>query len=232
MHDDLLTLESVDQDGAIRETFEAAAGESRADLLRKAFLLGGGLVSGTAVLGLLAESAEARHRRDVSILNFALTLEYLEAAFYTEARRRGALSGATAEFARVVGAHERAHVAVLKRVLGRSAVRKPKFDFRDTTESQAKFQRTAMSLEDVGVTAYQGQAPRISAKAVLAAAGGILAVEARHAAWIRDIIGDGDGPSPAPAAFNPARTKAEVLRVVNATGFIVRRPPRRGSRRS
>jgi len=221
VHDELLTLDEVDRDGAIQETFDAAGDGSRGDFLRKAFILGGGLASGSTVLGMLAGPAAAAGNNDVKILNFALTLEYLEAAFYTEAEHKHSLHGETAVFARVVGAHERAHVAVLKSALAHRAVARPRFDFRDTTHSQVKFQQTAMTLEDVGVTAYLGQAPHISAKAVLAAAGSILPVEARHAAWIRDIIGHGGTPSPAPAAFNPAQTMTQVLQEVKATRFIV-----------
>ena len=123
----------------------------------------------------------------MAILNYALTLEYLEAAFYTEAdadrrahRRAGALRA-------VVGAHERAHVAALQEALGSAAVKQPTFDFRGTTEDAATFRDRAVALEDTGVAAYKGQAPLIASNAVLAAALAIHTVEARHAAWIRDI---------------------------------------------
>ncbi len=220
-----LTLADVDRDGAIAEAAHAAgAAYSRAGFFRRAAAVGGG-VAGAAMLsgGAAAPAVAATTRNDREILNFALTLEYLEAEFYTEAERKGALSGRTAKFARVVGAHERAHVQFLKKALGSRAVKRPRFDFGDTTGDQKRFQRTAMTLEDVGVTAYEGQAPSIDSKAILAAAGSILSVEARHAAWIRNIISattDSD-PSPAPDAVNPPRTKEQVLRIVRSTGFIV-----------
>jgi Ferritin-like domain len=102
------TLEEVDRDGAIQEAIDKVSGDSRAGFLTKAALATGGLIGGGAVLGALASPAAAATKNDVAIANFALTLEYLEAEFYTEAVRRGALRGRTLRFARVVGAHERA----------------------------------------------------------------------------------------------------------------------------
>ena len=96
----------------------------------------------------------------------------------------------------------------------------PSFDFKGTTGSKGTFLRTAQTLEDTGVSAYQGQAPEIKTTAVLGSAGAILAVEARHAAWVRDIIGAGQSPTPAPAAFNTAMTMQQVLDAVGKTGFI------------
>ena len=214
---DSLTLETVDADGAIREAADRVAGDSRAGFLSKAGMFGGGLLGGGALLGLMAEGAQAQSASDVAILNFALTLEYLEAAFYAEANKMGALSGETKLFARVVAAHEATHVRALKQVLGSAAVKKPKFNFRGTTESAKKFRATAQVLEDTGVKAYKGQAPKIKSDAVLAAALAIHTVEARHAAWIRDI----NGAAPAPAAFDPALTKKQVLAAVAGTRFIV-----------
>jgi hypothetical protein len=220
MHAEPFSLAELDVDGAIREGADSVAGDSRADFLRKAALTGGGIVGGGALLGTLATDAKAGTsitKRDVAILNFALTLEFLEAEFYTRAERSGALRGRTREFARIVGAHERAHVAFLKNALGRNAVKKPRFNFGSTTQNQRAFQATAQLLEDTGVKAYKGQAPRINADAVLVAAAKIHSVEARHAAWIRHIR----GVSPAPNAFDPPATMAQILRAVAGTGFIV-----------
>lgn len=215
-------LEELDVDGAIQEGAEHVDGNTRADFLRKAGLGAGTVLGGSALIGALpAVAGAAVSKSDIAILNFALTLEYLEAAFYAEAVSKGKLSGETAKFARVVAAHERAHVAFLKGSLGRKAVTKPQFDFGATTVDQAKFEATAQKLEDTGVSAYLGQVANIRSKAVLKAAGSILPIEARHAAWIRDIVGSGNSPSPAPRAFEGARTKRQVLAAVKATGFIV-----------
>ena len=212
-----LTLEAVDADGAVREAIDGVKGDTRAAFLAKAGLLGGGAMGGSALLALMADDAHASHNSDRAILNFALTLEYLEAAFYTEAERMGALDGELALFARIVGQHERAHVRALRSALGRYAVKRPRFNFRGTTEDADAFAATAQVLEDTGVSAYAGQAPLIDSDAVLKAALAIHSVEARHASWIRDINGD----EPAPNAFDPALTKRQVLRAVAGTRFIV-----------
>ena len=212
-----LTLEAVDADGAIREAMDGVKGDTRAAFLAKAGLLGGGAIGGSALLALMADDAHAAHTGDRAILNFALTLEYLEAAFYTEALEMGALDGELLLFARVVGRHERAHVKALRAALGRYAVKKPRFNFRGTTEDPDAFAATAQVLEDTGVAAYKGQAPLVKSNAVLQAALAIHSVEARHAAWIRDF----NGEAPAPNAFDPALTKRQVLRAVAGTRFIV-----------
>ena len=215
------TLADVDTDGAIQETAERA-GVNRADLLKRA-AIGGGAILGTAsLLGAIPGAAfasskgSARASSDVDILNFALTLEYLEAAFYAEAVSKGKLTGATAKYAKVVASDEAQHVAFLKTALGMHAVKKPTFDFKGTTAAMGSFQKTAMALEDTGVSAYAGAAPMISNKKTLSAALSVHSVEARHAAWIRNIM----GVNPAPVPFDPAKTKAEVLKIVTGTGFI------------
>ena len=223
---DQLTIERLDVDGALRETAAAAAGDTRAGFLARAGLLGGGAIGGAALLGLVADPAAAQGRNDVAILNFALTLEYLEAAFYAEANRRGELDGELAVFARVVGRHEAIHVRALRRALGGSAVSRPRFDFRNTTRNPALFRQTAIALEETGTAAYKGQAPLIRSDAVLAAALSIHSVEARHTAWIRDIA----GLNPAPVALDPPLTRAQTLARVAQTGFIVG-PARRRRRR-
>jgi rubrerythrin len=213
------TLADVDRDGAVREAAAAVTGDTRAQFIRKGGILAGAGLGMAAIPGGIA-LAKGTPGSDVKILNYALTLEYLEAAFYAEAIAKGKLKGIVAELARVVGAHEAAHVAALKKALGSAAVKTPSFDFKGTTARQGSFLRTAMTLEDTGVSAYQGQAGRIKTPAVLASAGAILAVEARHAAWVRDVIGAGRSPSPAPDAFSKPLSMSEVLTAVKGTGFI------------
>ncbi len=217
---DVLQLEKVDADGALREALDKVGDGTRAGFLKKTMLTTGGIVGGGAILGALATPAQAATANDVSILNFALTLEYLEAAFYAEAVSMGALSGDVLALAKVVAAHEKAHVDFLKSALGSAAVAKPSFNFQGTTESQSKFKATAQVLEDTGVMAYAGQAPLIDSGAVLAAALSVHSVEARHASWIRHL----NGANPAPAAFDPAKTKAEILAAVAGTKFISGKP--------
>jgi Ferritin-like domain len=213
-----LDLDQVDTDGAIRETAAATAGDTRAELFRKAAIGGGTLIGSGVLLSGLAAPAMAKpsKKQDVAILNYALTLEYLEAAFYTEAVSMGAISGDALEAAKIVRDHEQAHVKAIKSVLGRAAVKKPKFDFKNTTGDQKTFLSTAVALEDTGVSAYAGQGPRLKQKAVVQAALAIHSVEARHAAHFRTLA----GMSFAPTAFDKPRSIKQVLKIVKGTGFL------------
>jgi hypothetical protein len=212
---DVSHLAAFDTDGAIRESAD------RLNTLnsRRGFLRGAGVLAGGAALaGMLPGAAfAAGGSGDVAILNYALTLEYLEEAFYARALKQAGLKGEYMRFATTVHAHEAAHVTALRKALGSKAVKKPVFDFQGTTATQAAFARTAIVLEDTGVQAYQGQAANITSNAVFMAAISIHPVEARHAAWIRNIVGE----PPAPASFNPALSKSAVLSAVQGTGFIV-----------
>jgi len=207
----VVTVEVVDA----AEASQYARGTTRGQFLRRALAGGGALVVGGVAFGGLPAVASAQTPRDVEILNYALTLEYLEAEFYTQAEAAGALSGETARFAQVVGEHERAHVAFLAEALGSAAVAKPTFDFKGTTADPDLFRATAVAGEDLGVSAYNGQGPRIS-RALLGAAASIVSVEARHAAWIRDIV----RANPVPQPFDEARSMRQVLTAVGETGFI------------
>jgi ferritin-like protein len=221
-------LEQLDADGAIQEAAGAVDGDTRAAFLRKAGVGVGAVVGASAFMGAVPKLAAGATlpKSDVAILNFALTLEYLEAAFYTEASGSGALSGTTKQFSDLVGSHERTHAKTLKTVLGSKAGSKPKFDFGDTTSNQAKFQQTAYALENTGVHAYLGQAAKIKSPAILTAAGTIVTVEARHAAAIALIVDpagfrDGNPGITPQGAFDKPYSVKKVLRIVDKTGFIV-----------
>jgi hypothetical protein len=211
-------LEELDVDGAVREAADKVDGVTRASFLKKAGVGAGAVLGSGAFFGALPSIASAGFSTgDVAILNYALTLEYLESAFYTEAVTMGKFTGKVGAFASIVAKHEAAHVAFLEGALGSAAVAKPNFDFKGTTTDEAKFMATAQVLEDTGVAAYLGQVGNIKSKKILAAAGSILPIEARHAGWIRDL----NGVAGAPAAFQDAKTKAQILAAVKATGFIV-----------
>jgi hypothetical protein len=215
-----LTLADIDVDGALQEAHAEVTGDTRGDFFKKALIGGGTILGSGALLGGLPNLAGAATKKsaknDVKIANYALTLEYLEAAFYLEAINKGALSGTVLDAAAIVSDHETTHVKTIKKALGKAAVKEPAFDFQGTTEDSAKFLATASVLEDTGVAAYLGQVGNILNPAILALAGSILTVEARHASRLRDL----NGEKFAPAAFDKPKSMAAILKAVKKTGFI------------
>jgi hypothetical protein len=187
MNTDLFNdLDTVDRDGAVRETAEKAGINP---LTRRAAIAAGGAgaaaVAVAAVPGAAHAASAKLTRNDIDILNYALTLEYLEAAFYAEALDYGALSGRTLDFARATASHEATHVATITSVIkagGGRPVARPAFNFKGTNRQQPVFQKTALTLESTGVSAYTGQGARVNSDTILASAVAILAVEARHQA--------------------------------------------------
>jgi hypothetical protein len=191
-------------------------------LTRGAFILRGAMAAG-AVYGLGAVSpfvgqALAQGGGDADIVNFALTLEYLESAFYTQAVKKvPGLSGTVLDLAKELRDNEAEHVTALTaavKQLGGRPVKAPGVSFGGAFASKAAFLKTANVFEDTGVSAYNGAAPGIQSVAILAAAGSIVQVEARHSSLIRLQR----GAPPAPLAFDKASAKAAVLKAV--TPFI------------
>jgi hypothetical protein len=227
-----IDLNEVDVDGAVREAADAVSGDTRLSFLKKAGIAGGAAMSGGAVLSALAPSAMAAAphgrppaefgRGDIGILNSALTLEYLEAAFYNGATAANlALTPQAAVFLKVVTEDENAHVAFLKKALGRKAVKSPAFDFKGANTSVEPFMKTAQVLENTGVHAYSGQALNIMTPAYVKAAVSILTVEARHASVI-GLLNDPTGKEIAPdGPFDTPFTASKVLKAVEGTKFIV-----------
>lgn len=186
------------------------AGLSRGAFLAKS-ALAVGAVYGTAAVGPFVGQAFAQSGEgDVDILNFALTLEYLEADFY----KRGMALGLSADVKKLAvefGDHESQHVDALTQTiqkLGGTPASMPKFVF--PMKNEASFLKLAQTLEDTGVGAYSGAAPSIESKEVLAAAGSIVQIEARHAARIRLQ----NKQIPAPNAFDDALDMQTVLDAV------------------
>jgi hypothetical protein len=234
-----LRLAEVDADGAIEETAgEAmaaleASGDTRAGFFKKAGLAGGAVLSGGALLGALAPGTGLAQtlekgavpprsfgKGDIGILNYALTLEYLEAAFYNEAAANGFATGQTAIALKRTVEDENAHVKFLRKALGGKAVKSPKFEFGTTTTNTTEFLATAYALENTGVQAYIGQAFNIEKKAYLKAALTILTVEARHAS-VFGLLALNTAHSLSPyGAFDRGRNPKFILKAVEETGFI------------
>jgi hypothetical protein len=211
---DLIKLEQVDADGALRDGAETVEGDSRADFFRKAAIGGTGMLGGGVLLAgfpQIAMGGKPSRRQDVSILNFALTLEFLEDEFYKQALRNINFTVPNLErVTRVVSGHESTHVRFLKTTLKSAAIKKPKFDFGSAVTDEQEFLDTSQVLEDTGVTAYLGQARRILQKPVLTAAATILAVEARHASFIAEINGNSFAPRAFDRAVRGTKIKAKI----------------------
>jgi rubrerythrin len=143
-------------------------------------------------------SSEDDNKSDLEIVNYALTLEYLEAAFYKQVIASGEIKDkATIEIAKKFGETEQEHVDALKATatkLGGKPVAAPKTAFEAVIKKGAKtILETAATVENLGAAAYLGQAPNIKNKDVLAAALAIHSVEARHAAALNQLVGRGFG---------------------------------------
>lgn len=135
---------------------------------------------------------------DLKILNYALTLEYLEAEFYKEVIDSKVVKDRkVAEIATTFGNSEQEHVNALKAIiaqLGGKPVAAPKTNFGPTLEKGLQHVlETAATVENLGAAAYLGQAGNIKSKDVLAAALSIHSVEARHAAALNELVGRGFG---------------------------------------
>lgn len=212
------TLAELDRDEALGEALAALYGNTRAEFLRRAAFGGAALLTGLA-----APATAAAQVSDVDIFNFGLRFEYLQSTFYTETERVGTVARMSAErarWARVLGAHERAHVKIIKGVLGRKASRKPFFNFHGVTESVSDFTRTAVAMEDLTVALLSGVTPQVKDPKLTAALFSLLTTEARHAAWARNIL----NLTPAARAFDEPRTLSEVAGVVRRTRFVAARP--------
>jgi hypothetical protein len=177
-------------------------------------------ISGTTPALSRLMAAQEDFADDIEVLNYALTLEHLEAAFYEMAGEfelgMDPYGNSINDYVAVIGEHEAAHVATLTDVitqLGGQPVARVEYDFGVTDATS--FLATAATLENVGVAAYDGAGAAIQNPDLLTAAGSIVAVEARHAAYLNVITGQ----SPFPAAVETPLTPSEVLDAAGA--FIV-----------
>ena len=157
---------------------------------------------------------------DIEVLNYDLTLEHLEAAFYEMVPDidfgMDPYGNSINEYLTIIGEHEAAHVTTLTEVitqLGGEPVARAQYEFGVT--DAASFLTVAAAVENLGVSAYDGAGQFIQNPDLLTAAGSIVAVEARHAAYLNLIT----GTSPFPAAVETPMSPAEVLEA--AGGFIV-----------
>ena len=212
-HPDRLTVRVLDDE---------PSGLTRGSFLRRV-VVGASATSAltVVVLGLprLATSAPSA-RQDRSILNFLLLLERTQAAFYAEALRRGSLRGELRQFAQVVGAHERAHAAELVAALGSAAEAPPHLELSAVTadaDRVAAPRSCSRTSRSTGTTARAVDVTPEGLRTVLR----IAPVEARQAAWARDLA----GAVPAPRAADPLPTEEQVRSALRETGIVAEAGP-------
>jgi hypothetical protein len=191
---------------------------TRGRLLRAA-VAGSAVAAGGAVMAAGRDNdtslAAASKRMDADIFNLFLTLEYVQEAFYRAALRTDRLDHELQTFATTVAGQERQHIEFLERRLGRRAKQPPRSDFGDLLATDEGFRHAAVELEEAAIAAYIGQAANLT-RATLASVATLVSVEARQAAWIRDLA----GTSPAPRAADPAREPDAILADLREKGFI------------
>lgn len=197
----------MNMDTQVHELLDFAL--SRRNMVRGSVVAGSVAMATTAGLS----KAFAQGLSDIDILQFALTLEHLEARMYVEMLAKNILTGKDLTYMTSFGGHEAAHVKAITDTLvslgatpvtAQASYNFPAFNTREDILNFAKV------AEDTGVGAYQGAAAAISNKAILAAAGSIVQVEARHAAIINLLL----GLNPVPTAVTNSLTIDQVNTIV------------------
>ena len=208
----------VVSDPVSRRKFIALGGGSAA---LAAFLAACGDDDGTTTTASTASSTESETEKfgkgDVGILNYALTLEYLETAFYADVVKSGLFKGSDLETIRKFGKEEAEHVAALTaavKQMGAKPAPKPKTEF--PLKNAKSVLELAGTVENLGAAAYLGQAPNIKSPSVLASALAIHSVEGRHSAALNTLLGKSITPD---GAFAKPASADEVLESVEP--FIV-----------
>lgn len=208
--------------------------ESRRAFLRKSAGAGAGALA-MSVVGsnvALADDVNVDDGTDLEVLQFALTLEHLENAFYRDVGGQfdekdfhrseylrgfgGRIRNSVADNFQDIAAHEQTHVSAITdtvEAFGGTPVSEATYDFGYTTPSE--FFGVAKALENTGVAAYAGAAPTVDNDDVFNAAIGIHSVEARHAGFLNEV----NGTSPFPDAVDQPKTMDEVISI--AGQFIV-----------
>jgi hypothetical protein len=174
---------------------------------------GAGATSSSAAAGgtTTSMSSSSNATGDLGIVNYALTLEYLETQFYADVIKSGLFKGQTLSVLKSFGAEEAQHVIALHKAamsMGKPAAKPTgKFPLKDA----ASVVKLAATVENLGAAAYLGQAAAIQSKDVLAAALSIHSIEARHAATLNTLLKQSPTPD---GAFAKPMSMAQVLAVV------------------
>jgi hypothetical protein len=191
---------------------------TRGEALRTA-AAGGAAIGAGALLGGWIDpppsAGQPSASQDARIWRFLLLLEEAQTALYDTALRSRALPDALVQYARVAAPQEHDHVALIRRRLGAQARPAPAFDYAAATSSAARFQQAAIDLEEAVLAGYIAQGANLTRPAVTDAAR-IVAVDARHAAWIRDLA----HAEPAPNAADPGRASQDLLADLRKKGLL------------
>jgi hypothetical protein len=191
--------------------FIAACGSSSSSSSSAAGTSSSAAAATTSSSSSTASSSANASSGDLAIVNYALTLEYLEAQFYAEVIKTGMFHGQNLSVIKTFGAEEAEHVLALKKVatsLGTPAA-KPKGKF--PLKNAAQITELASTVENLGASAYLGQAPLIKSKEILAAALAIHTIEARHAATLNLVLKKSPTPD---GAFAKPMSMSQVLAIV------------------
>jgi rubrerythrin len=204
------------RDPVSRRRFLAVGGSSTAlaALLAACGDDSGTTTTGTDSMGMSGGASETAEfgRGDVGILNYALTLEYLETAFYADVVKSGLFKGADLETIRKFGREEAEHVQALTQAvkqLGGKPAPEPKAEF--PLKSAKSVLELAATVENLGAAAYLGQAAKIKRPEVLASALAIHSVEGRHAAVLNTLLGESITPDGAFAKPADVKTVLESV---------------------
>lgn len=194
-------------------------GWTRAQVLRSAAGAGAAAAAGSAWLGARAGMEAAASgpsaEMDARILGLFLELEQAQERFYRQALRTARLGGELRDYAATVADQERAHAQLLVRRIGPRAGNGAQGDVGEALRDPVRFRDAAVDLEEAVIAAYIGQGANLTRGAV-AAVVPMVSVEARQAAWIRDLAGS----NPAPRAADPARTPEDVRAELRRKGLL------------
>jgi hypothetical protein len=212
------------EDPVSRRKFVAATGTGSALALFIAACGGDSDTTGTSAMSTTTSGSsggdmtgtEQFGEGDLGIVNYALTLEYLEAAFYADVAKSGLFKGDQLALLKTFGENEQAHVKALEQTANKLGKAAPKPETKFPLDSADSVAKLAATVENLGAAAYLGQAANIESDEVLAAALSIHTVEARHAAVLNQLVGDPITPD---GAFAKPASAEEVLPKVQ--GFIV-----------
>jgi hypothetical protein len=184
--------------------FIAACGSSSSSSTQSSASAAGGSTASSS-------SSASASTGDLGIVNYALTLEYLESQFYAKVIKSGLFSGKTLSVLKSFGAEEAEHVIALKKVATSLGTPAPEPTGKFPVHSAPQVTKLAASVENLGAAAYLGQAPNIQSKEILAAALAIHTIEARHAATLNTLLKKSPTPQ---GAFAEPMTMSQVLAVV------------------